>query len=304
MDILAHRTGEVLAVSAALIWGFGVTAFTAASRRSDPFAVSFARLPLGMLLLGIAFFVLNGRAWPAGIGAGSHFWLGLSGTLGLTIGDTALFYASTHIGPRRATLMLTTAPVFTTVTAWIMLDEKLGLLALVGIGVIIAGVVLAVTGRDSGGGPFRSLPAPVLRRGLAAGLLCGLGTGLGNTCAKIGMGPMDPLAATYVRMAWAALSMGVILLFNPRLRSAVPLLFARKVAGPLAAGVVLGPFVGMWFAISSLKLTDAGVATVLLNTTPLTVLLPSWLFYRDPPTARSLLGVMVAIGGGILLFIR
>ncbi len=293
-----------MAVAAALIWGFGVTAFTGASRRSDPFAVSFARLPLGLLLLGASFAVLNGRLWPAGVDVGTHLWLGLSGLLGLTVGDSFLFYASSTIGPRRATLMLTTAPLFTTVTAWVLLGEKLGPMALGGIAVIIAGVVLAVSGRDQGGGPFRDLPRPVLRRGLAAGLLCGLGTGLGNTCAKVGMGGMDPLGATYVRMAWAALTMAVFVALNPRLRRALPTLLRRPVAGPLAAGVVLGPFVGMWLAIASLKHTDAGVATVLLNTTPITVLLPSWIFYRDRPTPRSILGVLVAVGGGLLLFLR
>ena len=304
MDILANRSGELFAVAAALIWGCGVTAFTVASRRSNPFAVSFARLPLGLVLLGIAFFVLNGRLWPANVSPSTHFWLGISGLLGLTVGDSFLFYASSTIGPRRATLMLTTAPLFTTVTAWIMLGEKLGPMALGGIAVIVAGIALSISGRDEGGGPFRNLPPALLRRGLAAGLLCGLGTGLGNTFAKIGMGEMDPLAATYVRMGWAALTMAVFVALNPRLRSALPSLLRRPVAAPLAAGVVLGPFLGMWLAISSLKMTDAGVATVLLNTTPLTVLLPSWIFYRDQPTPRSLLGVLVAVGGGLMLFLR
>ena len=300
---VAHL-GEILALSASLIWAFGVTAFTAAGRRSHPFAVSLVRLPLAALLLGLVFMARGGGFWPAELSARQHLWLGLSGALGLALGDTFLFYAATLIGPRRASLMLTTAPIFATVSAWVILGERLGPLAMAGIVVIIAGVLLAASGRDGGGGPFRDLPRATLRRGLLAALVCGLGSGVGNTFAKLGMGDAAPLAATYVRMAWAALVLGVIVAAVPSLRVTVPTLARKRVWTPLLIGVVLGPFVGMWLAISSLKLTDTGVATVLLNILPITVLLPSWLFYRDPPTLRSLAGVVVAVCGGVLLFLR
>ena len=72
--------------------------------------------------------------------------------VGLALGDSALFKAFALIGPRRGMMAMVTAPVFTVVVAWLALDERLGPLALAGIVVVIAGVLLAVAGRDPGGG--------------------------------------------------------------------------------------------------------------------------------------------------------
>jgi len=301
-------SGELMAVGTAVMWGFAVTFFGMAGRRSDPAMVNILRLPLGLLILTGMWMAVSHTPWPTGVPARAHLWLGLSGTLGLTFGDTFLFHSVATIGPRRATVVLAATPVFAAVSAWLMLGERLGPQALAGIGIIVAGIVLATTTRDQGGGEFRDLPPAVLRRGLAGALVCAACSGVGNTFAKTGMtragADLDPLAATLVRMSWATAAVVTLLWWNRRTLRNLALVRSRRVVWPMAGGLVLGPSVGMVLGISAIKATDTGVASVLMNTVPLTVLLPAWIFFRDPPTRPAVIGILMALGGASLLFLR
>jgi drug/metabolite transporter (DMT)-like permease len=301
-------TGEMMALTAAVMWGFGATFFGMAGRRSDPVLVNILRLPLGMVLLGAAWFITSHQWWPDGVTPSAHLWLGLSGTIGLALGDSFLFYAITIIGPRRALMVLAATPAFAAISAWLMLGETLDAQALLGMAIILGGILVATAFKDSGGGEFRDLPRATLRKGLSAALVCAVCSGVGNTFAKSGMTAsgvdLSPLAATLVRMMWATVAISALAWWRRDTFQFLPRIRAPRVAWPLFGGLMLGPFIGMWFAISAIKMTDTGIATVLMNTVPLTVLLPSWLFHRDPPSRAALAGIVLALGGAVVLFLR
>jgi len=305
--VAVPHAGELLGLLTALLWAFAATFFGIAGRRSHPTLVNVLRLPSALLLLGGAYAALHGTPWPGGLPGRVHLWLGLSGLVGLVVGDTFLFHAIALVGPRRAMLMLAATPAFAAVAAWLLMGETISPVGIAGMAVVAVGIVVATLGRDEGGGDFHRLPPAVLRRGLAAALVCALCSGVGNAFAKQGMNlaaGLDPLGATLVRMGWA--NLGIVLLLAGRgdvLRE-LPRLRSAAVAGPTALGVLLGPFLGMWAAISAIKLTETGVATVLMNSVPVTVLLPAWLFHRDPPSRAALAGIVLVLAGGVVLVLR
>ncbi len=303
--MISSHLGEVFAVATSLTWAWGSMLFTAAGRRAGAAAVNFARLPLAVLLLGLTHLALHGRLWPAEAHGAPHLWLIASGVVGLTVGDSFLFHAFATVGPRRAMLMYSTAPLFTAVTAWFLLGEHLGPAALAGMGLILAGVGLANARRDPGGGPFRDLPRALYRRGMVAGLLGGACQGVGATFAKLGMVAMAPLPATLVRMTWAAAAMTAAALLSARAAGLVRRFQAdRRALAALLGAVVLGPYLGVWMSLAAFRHADTGVAMALIGTVPITVLLPSWIVYRDRPSSASLLGALVAVAGGAVLFLR
>jgi len=297
--------GEILAIVAALLWAFGGTLFGMAGKRSSAVLVNAVRLPVGATLLWLTWVVMTGTLWPEGFGWRDHLWLGLSGVMGLAIGDSFYYKGIMLAGPRRASLMLSFTPVGASLLAWPLLGETLDWLAVIGIAVVICGVTLSVLGKDRGAGEHRDLPRSLIYRGLAATLVCAVCTSVGNVLVKLGMpGETQPLAATLVRGLWAVVGMALFVLVRPSVWRDARRLRDRAVWRPLSVAVVIGPFIGMWVAVSALKHTEAGVAAVLMNTVPIMVLLPAWLFHRDRPSAASLLGVVVAVGGGALLFLR
>ncbi|TFH33266.1 MAG: DMT family transporter, partial [Anaerolineales bacterium] len=67
----------------------------------------------------------------------------------------------------------------------------------------------------------------------------------------------------------------------------------------LAAGVCLGAHFGTW--ISSLAYTNVTSSVVLVQTSPLFVMLLSPLFLQEPPSRRALLGLLLALLGGLAI---
>lgn len=297
-----------MALLAAFIFSWTSVFFTEAGQRLGVRTVNLLRLPAGTLCLALTHVAVTGRWWPADLGWEEQFWIGLSGVAGLAIGDSALFNAFTRIGPRRSMTVMALSPVITVVVAWSLLGERLELLALLGIVVIISGVMLATLGRDGGGGVFRDLSRTTLRTGLLLALVGAVGQGLGSVFAKQGMGPsgsgIEPLGATLVRMAWAAIVYWAVVLPSTSARVVRDRLRDRRGSLALVVAVLMGPFISVWISLIAIKHTEVGVAQVLLGMVPIFVVLPAWLVHRDRPSVMSLVGVAAAVGGGALLFLR
>jgi drug/metabolite transporter (DMT)-like permease len=306
--------GEAMAILAAVIFAWTSVFFTAAGRRLGVTTVNLLRLPIATICLALTYYVVTGRFVPAGLDVTSAFWIGLSGVAGLAVGDSALFRSFTLIGPRRGMMLMATAPVFTVVVAWVLLGERLDGRALLGIAVVIGGVVIAGAGRDDGGGVFRALPKQVVRRGFALAMVGAAGQGFGSAFAKIGMVGgsaatagaigVDPLGATLGRMFWAAVVYWVVVLPRHRLSDLLKPLRDRKGSAALAVAIISGPYISVWISLIAIRHTEAGVAQVLLGLVPIFVIVPAWLVYRDRPSPLSVLGVLVAVAGGAILFLR
>ena len=301
------HAGELLALSAAMIFAWTSVFFTTAGQRLGVATLNLMRLLGAVVLLGVTHALVAGRVWPDASLA-SILWIGASGIVGLAIGDSALFRAFTLIGPRRGMLAMATAPVFTVVVAWQLLGESLGPLALVGIAVVMGGVMLAVAGKDPGGGVFADPDRALLRRGYLLALVAAAGQGLGSAFVKIGMAggvvEVDPLAATFVRMAFAFVAYWAVALPQHGLRKLLRPLRDRRGAVSLGVATVLGPYLSVYLSILAIRHAEAGVAQVLLGAVPVFVLMPAWLVYRDRPAPLALVGVVIAVAGGAILFQR
>jgi uncharacterized membrane protein len=297
--------GEAMAILAAWIFAFTSILFTIAGQRLSVTMVNLLRVAGGALCLALTHRMLFGSFWPEGLAFGDQIWIGLSGIVGLAVGDSALFTAFTRIGPRRGMMLMATAPVFTVVTAWFLLAEHLRVRDLLIIALIIGGVLLAVAGRERHTGAWSGLSSRQLRVGYLLGLVAAAGQGLGSTFVKLGMkGGVDPLGATLVRMVWAGVALWVFV--APRRSTAERWHRLADRRGLLALGgaILLGPFISVWISIIAIKHASTGIAQAFLGTVPIWVILPSWLIYRDRPSVVTLLGVLVAVGGGGLLFLR
>ncbi len=94
-------------------------------------------------MLGVTHRVLSG-AWVPDVVGRQVLYLAVSGIVGLSIGDQALFAAFVYIGPRLAMLIMTTAPLFAAFFGWLALGETLSPIAWLGVGLTIGGVAWVV----------------------------------------------------------------------------------------------------------------------------------------------------------------
>lgn len=327
---LQSRFGELAALGAAMCWVFTSLTFAAAGRRIGSVAVNLIRILLAMVILGCVHRVLLG-IWIPRLDGVTVWYLGLSGLVGLAIGDQFLFTALVDVGSRLATLLMTLGPPVAAMLAWPILDEPLGWLAMSGIAVTIIGIGWAVMERSEGAQPRVHRHR---MRGTIFGVLAGICQAIGLVLAKLGIGHtrleeaqfVSPLTATLVRMSFAAVGiclMAGVLRLMLRKRSArvidvspetehipAPLDEAKrskqwKVAiGLVLIGTILGPVAGVWLSLIAVDLTDTGIAATLMAMSPVFILpFAAWL-EKEHLSWRAVIGALVAVGGVVLLTIQ
>ena len=292
--------GEFAALAAAFFWGFGALLFEAAGTRIGAFQTNLLRIIIGSLLLSLTLFLQTGAFFPIHASRSNYIWLGLSGIVGLAIGDGALFYAIVILGPRLSTLLLSLAPPVATLIAWIFLGESLEFLALLGIIITITAIAWVVSEKHGDEHIRGSKTA-----GVILGIVAALGQGVGVILAKMGLaGGIDALSATLIRMLPAAVMLWGVAIFTRHAGSSMLALKDKFSALAVVGGSIVGPFVGVWLSIVAVKYTEAGVATTLLATVPILLIPMEYVVHKRTPSLRAALGAVLAVVGVGLIFLR
>ncbi len=277
--------------------------FTRAGREIGAFNLNKLRIPIAALCLLAAVTVTSGFHELAQISSGDAAWLGLSGIIGLVLGDSCYFKALVILGPRRATLLMSCAPVIAALLALVFLNEHLGWVAWLGIGVTLGGIAWVTAERD-----FHSDNSP--HGSKAMGVLFGLGgaagQAIGLVIAKHVLVGSDiaPLVATLVRMIAATVVIWAYASAAGQTRSTLGVLRRPVVRWVVLAGAILGPFAGVWLSLVSVKYIEAGVAATIMAIVPVLILPLVVLVYRERVSYRAVLGAIVTVAGVGMLFLR
>jgi len=295
--------GEIAALATAFFWSFTSLFFTAASKRIGSYWLNKIRIILAVILLGSTLFITTGRLLPDGIPAESYYYLILSGVIGLSLADTLLFRSFVMMGPRISLLVFSVSPIIAAITAWIMLGEKLGIMAILGIIVTLSGVAWVTSERSYNNGNNTSGykisgKAILLTIGAAAGQAIGL------VLAKAGMGDtLDALPATFIRMAAAAVGIWMYSIIRGHIWELPTKLKDVKALYLSLGGAVCGPFLGVWLSLAAVKHTEAGIAMAIMATVPVMVIPLVILIHKEKVSYRAVIGAVVTVGGVALLFV-
>jgi drug/metabolite transporter (DMT)-like permease len=301
-DTLNSYIGEIAGLGTSVCWTFTSILFTIASQRIGSLVVNRVRLVLAVIFLLITHLAVQGEWLPLQAGTTRWFWLGLSGVIGLTLGDLFLFQSFVWIGPRRAMLLLSLAPIIGALVAWVTLGETLSLLEMAAVALTVGGVAWVVMEKENGNG-FQSD-----RRhywlGIALGIAAALGQALGLIASKVGMaGDFAPLSANMIRMLVAMVVMWAYTLLRGEAQPTFKALADRQASLATLGGSLVGPFIGVWLSLISVQLTRVGIASTLMALPPVLVLpLSHWVF-KEEISWQAVAGTAVAIGGVALLFL-
>lgn len=305
-NLNADLMGESAAILTSCLWTASSLFFTSAGRRFGSFSVNVYRTMMAIGLLVCAHVVLLGTLLPLASG-GQWFWMGLSGVVGLGIGDFGLFAAYVTIGPRRSVLMQALAPIFASFGAFLILGETISLLATLGIAITLSGIIVVLVEKEE-----KSEVEPVAKNRKAWGVLFGLtsamGQGFGAVLSKKGMYfdvsvAMNPVSAALIRMLLAGVFVWACAILAgklPTLRQAVKDKQGIKFT---AAGALVGPFLGMTLSMVALADTQTGIAQTLMSLMPIFIIPVIWVVYKERTNWRGILGALVAVVGVAILFL-
>jgi drug/metabolite transporter (DMT)-like permease len=297
----ANIMGEAAALLTAFSWTLSSLLFTSSGKTVGSLTTNRLRLLFAVVMLALVEWAVAGSPIPFTASSDRWFWLGLSGLVGLTLGDSFLMQAFVLIGPRLAMLIMAIVPVISTIMAWIFLGEKLALVEIAGILLSVAGVSWVILERSNDNGGQRT------PRQFALGILCGLGGAIGQAVglilAKKGLyGDFPALAAVVIRMLIAMLAMWAVTIVSGQLLPTLQALKNGAVVRTIAAGSFIGSLIGVWLSLVAVQRTYVGIASTLMALTPI-MLLPfaRWLL-KEKVSVRALFGTFAAIAGVALIF--
>src|SRR5574344_2941981 len=139
--------GEILSVGVAISWTATALFAEVGSKRLGSLQLNVIRMSLSLLFLGITLWWFTGSPLPIYADGRTWFWLSLSGFVGYVLGDYCLFNSYVIIGSRFGQLFMTLAPPTAALFGWIMLGERLSLLAWTGMLITITGIGMSVLGK-------------------------------------------------------------------------------------------------------------------------------------------------------------
>ena len=320
--------GEIISLGVAFSWTIAALASEVGSRRLGVFVMNVWRMGVTLLLSALLLWFTLGVPYPAFAGTTTWGWLLLSGVVGYFFGDWCLFNSYLTIGSRMGQLLMTLAPMFAALSAWMMIGQTLSWTALIAMMVTLSGIAISVLGRGTDGHHV-SVNMPL--RGLLYGIGAALGQGVGLVLSKVGLdhymqdihsqvsvlqAPLDsaasltedvatilPFASNMIRCVAGLLCFSLWLILSGHAGRMRESLHEHRGLLAMMIAVFSGPFIGVGFSLMAVQHTAAGIASTLMATTPIIILLPSkWLFHQ-PITLRAVVGAVISVIGVSLFFL-
>jgi drug/metabolite transporter (DMT)-like permease len=293
--------GELAALATSFFFAMTALIFTSTGRMVGSQVTNRMRLTFALIYLFVLNIILFREPLPFSAGSSRWIWLSLSGIIGLSLGDAFLFQSFLWVGPRLGTLLLSLAPIFGSILAWIFFGEILTALQITGIVLALAGIAWVVTSHQEP----PNTPHGHTRRGVIFGVLAGLGQAVGLVLSKQGMlGDFSVFQANAIRMLAAVIFTWVLTTFEGKVPATFTALREKpQVLGLLALGALLGPVLGVLSSLFAVQHAEIGVASTLMALPPVIILPISYFVFKEKIGWKAIVGTLLAIAGVAILFL-
>jgi drug/metabolite transporter (DMT)-like permease len=304
--MLQNHFGEIAGVLTALFWTVTSMAFESAGKKVGSLSVNLIRLVIAFFFIGFYSWIVRGFFFPTDATPFQWQWLALSGLVGFVIGDLLLFQALVVIGARISMLVMALAPPFAALIGWLLLDEVLSPKSLLGMAITLTGIVIVILKREKteeNGTITRRIKSNYSVQGILLALGGALGQGAGLVISKKGMGDYDAFSAAQIRVLTGIVGFIFILTFMkrwPRFKAAIKNIPAMK---RITLGAFFGPFLGVSFSLLAVQNTKAGIAATLMSITPVLIIAPAVLLFKEKINWKEILGAVITVIGVAFFFL-
>jgi drug/metabolite transporter (DMT)-like permease len=237
----------------------------------------------------------------------SWYWKGAAlfaagGVVGTYIGRRMLFDAVRLLGPARASVFHSTAPLFALIGAWLFAEERLGLYELAIMVMVMAGLLFT---QPRSTYTSKHPDASALRSGMLAGIAAVAGFGMGNVVRGIGVRDWnEPVLGAVI----ASLTALLCQVATTRNWSAIgaQLRAADRTAVVLYSACGVFTTFGAIFLAMAMRHMEIALAVLVVHSTPL-VIFPVSVFLlrnREELSGRTVMGAVLVLLGILLLSLR
>lgn len=322
--------GFIYAFATLACWTLAVRNFAVASAIFKPSLVNKFRLLLACIVLYIILITIIGispKEVFTNISINQYIWFGLSGIIGLAIGDFFAFSAFAIIGPTKTSLLSTFAPAAALIGGVFFLNESLNYIGLIGIGITLLAVIYTVVHKKQT--LTIEAKSQLISFGYIAGIMAALTQGLGLVFTKMGFSndyiysrklahwiseniasqihhtQVHPVHVTFIRILVGFCVIYIIDLFRQKdFKFISPFIENKKGTVYLCIGTLFGPVLGVSFSISTISHLQVSIAQTIFSMLPITVMLYGSVFKKEPAITKNWIAALVAILGVIVIVWR
>lgn len=293
--------GEIAGVLTAICWTASALSFSLATRRVGSLAVNIVRLVFAMGMFMVWSKVMRGFWTPLDASPEAWKWLSISGLIGFVAGDYCLFKSFSYQSAKLSMLIMSLAPPIATLAGSVILHERLTWLNGLGMVLVLSGIATVILKQPESETNRSRLNYPV--KGLLLALGGAVGQGVGAVFSKLGMGGYDPFASSQIRTVTGILGFVVIISLARKWQSVNFALKNNNAMVPLVIGSFFGPFLGVSLSLFAFQHTSVGIASTLIATVPVFILIPSALILHEKLNWKEVAGAFLAVGGMAIFFI-
>ena len=291
--------GEILGLTAALIWAIANTLTRTQTARLGAVAVNFWRCLITVPFFLLLFVLLRDASSLRDLAPRTVVYIILGVCIGMVTGDSLQYQSIRLIGVARAMPIAGCFPLFTVFFAWLLNGEPIRVQVIGGAVVVITGVMLISLPRRPAPVGVIATPAPVAVNrtsliGVGLSLTAAVCWSLSTVIQSKALAGADLLTVNVIRMPVAAL----VLLLASRGRAHIPVRqFGGRTFLFLAVIGLFGSGLGSLTYLGALQVAGAGKTAILGAAAPLFALPLAMLLLGERPGLRGALGTALTVGG-------
>ena len=309
--------GELISIAVATSWTACAMFAEVASKRMGSLPFNVVRMTLSLLMLAGVMWFFTGMPYPVGADASTWFWLSLSGFVGYVLGDFCLFNSYILIGSRYGQLLMTLAPPAAAIFGWMILDQSMSWIAILGMCVTSFGIATAIYR------PKKDKNERIPLKGVLFGIGAGIGQGIGlvlsakglmhyeSTVQSMGIEFMHgasastilPFASTAIRAVTGLIGFSIWTVINGEQSKLKEGIRDHRTMLAALGATITGPFIGVSLSLMATLYTSIGIAQTIMALTPVLIILPTYLFFHQKILLREVIGAVISVCGVALFFI-
>lgn len=295
--------GEIAAIAAALVWAISTWLYSQTSHHFSALQMNIIKgvIASTMMLMVMPLLPLPElHISPQYVGV-----LAVSGMVGIAIGDSAYFAALKRIGPNRTLLLESLAPPLSGILALAMLGSVIGFRSWLGIIITTLAVTFTLF---QARGSAQNQEAAVSKSGIGFGLLASFCQAFGVVISHYALveGNLPPLLGALIRLSIGVASLAAVIGFieHKPFKSIYQgwKFLPSKTVGILLSAIFFGTFIALWLQQVALKFANPAIAQTLMSTSPLFILLISFM-KGEAISLKTVLGTLAALVGIALFFL-
>ena len=287
--------GIFFALSCSFVWGLAVILLRKSGEHLSPFALNLFRVGITSIIFLPALLIFRMELLP-GFPAEIYWRLIASGIIGIAISDMFFHKGLNLAGAGISAIASCLYAPFVAAFAFLLIDERLGPLQLVGMALVVGAVLMTTSVDPPPGSSHRNVLF-----GILWGVLAMATVALGIVIAKPALIATPVLWATTVRQVASLAVLLPIALISPHRRSYLAAFRPSRTWRFTFTGTLLGSCLALLLWIAGMKYAQVGRASILNQTSTIWVLIFATLFLKEPFGRRKIFATGLALSGILLV---